>query len=312
MAKTPAAEVDVDAELVRRLLREQHPDLAELPLQLVAQGWDNLLWRLGEDLAVRVPRREIAAQLIEHEQEWLPVLAARLQPVTSVAVPVPVRHGVPGAGYPWSWSVVPWIAGRSAATVAPAERAGLAASLAAVVAALHVPAPADAPNNPVRALPLLTRDVPVRDRLDSGGVPRSREVSELWTELSAVEPWRGPRTWLHGDLHPHNLVVHSSGSSDTGPVHLAAVVDFGDMTAGDPATDLATAWLTFDPAGRERFRAALADLAEEGQAMHYDAATWQRARGWALSMATAMTTSSDDAPLIRAVGQHTIDQVLLD
>lgn len=215
--------------------------------------------------------------------------------------------------------MVPWIAGQSAATIGPAQRAGIAESLTAVVAALHVPAPADAPDNPVRSMPLAGRGEAVRARLESGGVPRSSEVTELWAELSALRRRRGPRTWLHGDLHPHNLVVtnvgsHSaaSGASATAEtVRLVGVVDFGDMTAGDPATDLATAWLTFDVAGRARFRETLADFAQDGSAPHYDDATWQRARGWALSMATAMTSTSDDEPLIRAIGHHTIDQVLL-
>jgi aminoglycoside phosphotransferase (APT) family kinase protein len=75
MAGTPSAEVDVTVDLVRRLLRAQHPDLADLPLRVVANGWDNVTLRLGDELAVRVPRREMAAQLVRNEQRWLPVLA---------------------------------------------------------------------------------------------------------------------------------------------------------------------------------------------------------------------------------------------
>src|SRR6188472_1139756 len=101
----PAAEFDIDAALIRALLNAQHPDLANLPLVDVGAGWDNKLYRLGENLAVRLPRRAAAAGLIEHEQRWLSELAPQLP----LPVPVPVRIGRPGCGYPWSWSVTPWL-----------------------------------------------------------------------------------------------------------------------------------------------------------------------------------------------------------
>lgn len=297
MPDTPAAEVDVGEDLVRRLLVDQHPDLARLPLRPESNGWDNTVWRLGDHLAVRLPRRTVAARLVEKEQRWLPTLAERVGAVSDVVLPVPVRVGRPAAGYPWPWSVVPWVAGRSAGTVAPAARTALADALAVVVRALHVPAPPDAPDNPVRSMPLAGRDDAVRGRLAAASLPRRDEVAELWGELSTTSPWEGPATWIHGDLHPHNLVVDDDGA-------LAAVIDFGDLTAGDPATDLATAWMTFDAVGRARFRTLLAD--------RYDEATWRRAKGWALSIATAMVVMSDDDEVIRAIGRHTLDEVLDD
>ncbi|MDJ0789409.1 MAG: phosphotransferase, partial [Myxococcota bacterium] len=76
--RKPGAEVEVDAALVARLLRAQHPDLAERPLRLLASGWDNLIFRLGEAHVVRLPRRALAAALVANEQRWLPELAERL------------------------------------------------------------------------------------------------------------------------------------------------------------------------------------------------------------------------------------------
>lgn len=290
MADRPAAEIAVDEALVARLLADQHPDLATLPLRLVASGWDNVMLRLGEHLAVRVPRRAAAADLIRHEQRWLPVLAARLP----VATPVPLRHGEPTAYFPWAWSVARWLPGTTAAVLAARERRFLAEPLAAFVVALHRPAPGAAPPNPVRGVPLRLRHDAVRLRLGSGLVPHADRVAALWDELSSTPGWTGPPLWLHGDLHPANLVVRDGG--------LVAVVDFGDLTAGDPATDLATAWLTLDAAGRAVFTGALAGV--------YDHATWCRARGWALSLATALLAHSDDVPLLRAVGEHTLREVL--
>ncbi|MFD6167042.1 aminoglycoside phosphotransferase family protein [Oerskovia sp. NPDC060287] len=301
MALRPAAEVDVTVDLVRSLLAAQHPDLAGLPLDVVANGWDNVVLRLGDELAVRVPRRDLAAGLVRHEQEWLPLLAPRLP----VPVPAPVRVGLPsdgstGPAFPWSWSVVPWFDGLSALAVDPALRRAFAVDLAAFLAALHVPAPPEAPLNPFRGVPLAARDASVRERLASGQVPDDGALLDLWSRLVEVPAWDGPAVWLHGDLHPANLVLAP------GDHRLGAVVDFGDMTSGDPATDLATAWMTFDAVGRRTFREAV--TARRGT----DDPTWARARAWALVLGTAFAAHSDDDPAFADLGAHTLAQVLGD
>ncbi|MDR6971793.1 aminoglycoside phosphotransferase family protein [Leifsonia shinshuensis] len=289
MSDTPAADIVTDERLVRRLLAEQHPDLPG-ELRLVSDGWDNQLYRLGDRLAVRVPRREVAAHLIEHEQRMLPAIAARV----GVPVPAPVRVGSPSEAFPWPWSVVEWFEGTDGASVDAAGRAGLAEPLAMFVGELAVPAP-EAPRNPVRGVPLADRDEAVRLRLRS--LSGRREVAHLeqaWREALEAAVWDGPPLLLHGDLHPGNLLIGDS-------VSLAAVVDFGDVTSGDPATDLATAWLTFDGDAREAFRAALPASP--------DRATWRRARGWAVAMASALAMSSDDNPRMAALARHTLDQL---
>jgi aminoglycoside phosphotransferase (APT) family kinase protein len=138
----PPAEVEISADLVRRLIAAQFPEWAALPLDATpAIGWDNVLYRLGEDLVVRVPRRRVVAEVVENEHRWLPVLAPRLP----VAIPVPVGHGVPGEGYPWSWTVCPWIPGEMAAVAQIHDLHTFARQLGAFLSALHVEAPADAP-----------------------------------------------------------------------------------------------------------------------------------------------------------------------
>ncbi|SDK67963.1 Predicted kinase, aminoglycoside phosphotransferase (APT) family [Nonomuraea maritima] len=283
---TPAAEVDIDARLVDRLIRAQHPDLAA-PLTLVASGWDNVIYRLGTDLSVRLPRREVAVDLIRNEQRWLPVLARHVE----VALPTPVRVGEPGEGYPWPWTIAPWFDGRTVADVPPSGRSGIAVPLARFMTGLHRPAPADAPRNPVRGVPLSARDQVVRRRLEMSSRPAG--LLSLWESLVALPPWQGPALWLHGDPHPANFLSDGTG--------LAAVLDFGDLTGGDPATDLAAAWLVFDEHAREVFRS------------HVDAdeVTWERARGWAVVMGTALAVHSDDNPRMAAIGDHALDQVLL-
>jgi aminoglycoside phosphotransferase (APT) family kinase protein len=290
MATTPPAEVDISPGLVRRLLEEQHPDLAGESLSLVAAGWDNSIYRLGADLLVRLPRRVQSSQLVLNEQRWLPDIAARV----AVQVPVPVRAGVPSDFYPWPWSITPWFTGDVAAHLPRAERGGLAEPLAKFLLALADAAPDDAPSNPFRAVPLARRDADMRARFRSDLVPHA--VHDVWDRSLAQPEWDGGRLWVHGDLHPANLVTENG--------MLRAVIDFGDLSAGDPATDLAAAWLVFDASGRERFRTAIARRGD------FDAATWRRAEGWALCMATAVLVSSDDSPLHRRIGTETIAEIL--
>jgi aminoglycoside phosphotransferase (APT) family kinase protein len=310
---TPDADIDVDQALVARLVREQHPDL-QGDLTLVANGWDNALYRLGERLCVRVPRRQVAAALIAGEQRWLPVFAERVR----VPIPVPVRVGVPSESFPWPWSICPWFAGRTAGDVQASDRAGIAGDLAEFLTQLHVPAPvigqeADAvPHNPVRGVALHTRSRAVHERLARVAVPHADAVHALWHHLTRAEEWTGPRMWIHGDLHPANILLAElaepaelAGPGAGASARVAAVLDFGDLTAGDPATDLAVGWLALDAAARADFRSRLPQYAD-------DDAIWQRARGWALNMATAMAAHSDDNPRMAAIGRHALEQVLLD
>jgi aminoglycoside phosphotransferase (APT) family kinase protein len=287
--RTPPADIDVDENLVRRMLSEQHPDLATLPLRLAANGWDNLLYRLGDDLVLRIPRRTIAAPLIAHEQRWLPLFAERVR----VALPVPVLIGTPSALFPFPWSVCRWMDGELAADIPFPEHGGLAEDLAGFLRELQVPAPADAPANEFRGVPLSPRTAAVEERLAGGTIPRSEQLLAAWRVALAAPVWDGPPLWLHGDLHPANILVRGG--------RLTGVLDFGDLTAGDPASDLATAWLTFDREGRAEFIRAL----------DYSDADWARARGWAIYLGTAFLGGSEPDSVINRIGLHALEQVLL-
>ena len=295
MVDTPPAEVAVTESLVASLVRAQHPSYAA-PLRLAANGWDNTVFRLGDAWSVRLPRRAVAVPLLVNEQRWLPHLAALLP----VPVPVPVAVGTPAGEYPWPWSINRWLPGRPATAVPVAERGAFAADLARCFAALHVPAPPGAPVNAFRGVPLADRAVAVRDRLAGVGFPAPDPgaLLRVWAAALAAPPWTGPPVWLHADPHPANLLVGADG-------RLAALIDFGDLTSGDPATDLAAAWMVFDAPGRAAFRAALTDL------VPVDGATWLRARGWALSIGSAVAASSADNPEMAAIAAHALTQVLL-
>ncbi|MDR6905877.1 aminoglycoside phosphotransferase (APT) family kinase protein [Agromyces sp. 3263] len=297
MTDAPPPDFHVDPELAARLVAAQHPDLAG-PVRHAAGGWDNVLFRLGERYAVRMPRRHEGVGLMWNEQRWLPELAAALP----VPVPAPVRVGrpAPELGYDVPWSIVPWFDGQSGLSFDLETRGVAASALAGFVAELSAtPAPVDAPSNPYRGVPLARRDAAIRARLTGGRIPDADRLLRVWERALAASEWTGPPVWLHGDLHPHNVLLAPSG-------FLVAVVDFGDLTAGDPATDLATAWLTFDARSRRRFRSEL----EVRRGV--DEATWDRARGWALVIASAVVEMSSPASRFGSVAAEELAQVLLD
>jgi aminoglycoside phosphotransferase (APT) family kinase protein len=316
----PDPDVHVDAELVARLVRAQHPSFAG-PVELVANGWDNAIFRLGRRWAVRMPRRAIGDRLVRSEQRWLPVVAGSLP--DGVRAPVPVAVGAPAEGYPYAWSITPWFDGVPAASVAPIARRPIAGALADVIVAMGRPAPADAPANPYRGVPLAARDAAVAERLASGRLERmvatdGSALAAVWAAAVAAQEWAAEPRWVHGDPHPGNLLLtrgHAGGSADRSPDdtaiggrpwRLAAVLDFGDLTAGDPATDLAAAWLVFEAEGRAEFRNRVERLRPT------DAADWARARGWALAMGSAIVDTVGVAGPIGRVGVHALEQVLLD
>ncbi|MER6282475.1 phosphotransferase [Streptomyces sviceus] len=235
-------DTEITADLVRDLLQEQHPDLAGLAIREVPGGWGNQMWRLGDELAVRMQRMDPTPELQLKERRWLPLLAPHLP----LPVPVPVRFGEPTERFPKHWTVMTWVPGEPLdhGSIIHGEHA--ADRLAGFLRALHVEAPAEAP---IAA--------------DRGGHPKdctdgfenflqavaldglTADVRAVWADAVAAQAWEGPRVWVHGDLHPANVVV-SDGT-------LSGIVDFGDMFAGDPAWDLAAAWVLLPAGTASRF-----------------------------------------------------------
>ncbi|GAA4541345.1 aminoglycoside phosphotransferase family protein [Amycolatopsis samaneae] len=263
-------------DLVEALLRDQHPDLAELELREVAGGWDNRQWRLGTELAVRLPRSERAPSLLRTEQKWLPVLAGRLP----LPTPVPVRVGEPSARFAHTWTVTRWVEGEPA-DLAPITDAGAAGTLACFLRALHRRAPADAPVSPTRGIPLAG----LADAFTEWMAVLPEDLSadaawEVWEKALAAPAWRGEPRWLHGDLHPANVTVRDGT--------LSGVIDFGDLCSGDPASDLSAAWILLPTGTANRLFDAYEDVDED---------TVTRARGWAILRALCLIGIGRDGRL---------------
>ena len=294
--KMHADEFDIDGSLVARLLAAQFSQWADRRLAAVdSAGTDNALYRLGDDMVVRLPRIPAAVAGVDKEHRWLPELA----PLLPLSVPVPLARGTPAEGCPWPWSVYRWLDG-SAATVTPVEPGRAANQLAGFVAA----APTNPPrrwattggHNFFRGAPLAWRDRPTRHALDVlHGVVDVGAASAAGDEALAAPAWRGPDVWLHGDLQPANLLVARG--------ELTSVIDFGCLGVGDPGCDVMVAWTALSAESRGVFRALLG----------VDDATWTRARGWALSIALVMlpyyTTSN---PVLANIARCTIHEALTD
>lgn len=293
-------QVPTSVDLVRRLVAAQHPRWADLPVRPVAEaGTDHALYRLGEDLLVRLPIVGWAEAQADRDARWLPVLAPHLP----LSVPVPVAVGEPGEGYPWRWSVVPWLPGEPA-TPRRIDLAAAADDLAGLVRALHaLPTDGGPPRTGTsRGVPLARLDAGVRATLralDSDGVlPDTLDtaaIARVWDDAVGAGPWDRPPVWIHGDLQPGNLLAREG--------RLRSVIDFGGLGIGDPAPDLAPAWNIFDV----RSRGAFLD------ATGYDDATVRRARGWVLAPAlSGIGYYRDSRPDLASSALSQIAAVLAD
>ncbi|MFJ4571547.1 aminoglycoside phosphotransferase family protein [Streptomyces sp. NPDC088846] len=293
--KMHADEAEIDVSLVRRLVGAQFPQWADLPLDPVASaGTDNALYRLGEDMVVRLPRIPGAADQVAKEQQWLP----RLAPLLPLPVPEPLGQGTPGEGYPWNWSVYPWLKGANVERIADPGRT--AVDLAGFVTALHAigtdGGPPPGGHNFFRGVPLAARDAATRGAIAELAVAvDTDEVTAAWEAALRAPALSGAAVWIHGDLSSGNLLFQQD--------RLSAVIDFGGLGVGDPACDLIPAWEIFSAEHREGFRDALS----------VDAATWQRGRGWALSVALIQLPYYQHTnPPLAARSRHVIAEVLAD
>jgi aminoglycoside phosphotransferase (APT) family kinase protein len=269
MAKMHADEVDIDISLVRRLLVAQFPQWAGLSIEPVHHfGTDNAIYRLGDEMAVRLPRRERSSPTLEKELRWLP----RLAPQLPLAIPIPKAEGTPAEGYPFPWAVYMWLKGENATVNRVTDFSQLAIDLALFLAALHRVDPTGGPSpgthNFFRGVPLRMRDEMTRNAITFLGRAIDRDaVTAAWEAALEATEWEQPPVWVHGDLDSRNILAEGG--------RLCAVIDFGGLGVGDPACDVMVAWKLFSADVRDIFRNELS----------VEDSMWRRSQGWALSQA---------------------------
>jgi aminoglycoside phosphotransferase (APT) family kinase protein len=280
-------ELEIDVALVRRLLGAEFPELSDLSLRRVEpSGTDHAIFRLGEQLSVRLARREGPTEPGGKEFDWLPKLALMLP----VEIPVPVAQGRPSGDYPWFWTIQRWVDGETVVPVEETDQLQAANDLAALVGSLQRLDPTDAP--PGRGVALAERDKGIRGwltRFDGGPA-----VTDAWERALASPAWDGPPVWHHGDLDARNWLIRNG--------RISGVIDWGCMGVGDPACDVMVAWKLHSEAARDAFREALPT----------DDATWERARGWALSQAVAILAyyTAENNPTLYHEAENWLDMVL--
>jgi aminoglycoside phosphotransferase (APT) family kinase protein len=291
-------ELTIDVALVRRLLEGQFPQWADLPIKpFRSAGSDNAIYRLGDDMLVRLPRRPGRTfESLAKESEWLP----RLAPLLPLALPVPLAQGSPAEGYPCGWAVYGWLEGETATIDGLADARHAATDLARFLAALQgidtAGGPSPGEHNFFRGVPLATRDAAVRSAIASlHGEMDVSAVTEAWEAALRAPEWEGPPVWIHGDFADGNLLTNGG--------RFSAVIDWGGLAVGDPACDLIAAWSFLSGEAREIFRTALS----------IDDATWARGRGWALSVALiALPYYWTTNPVRVDYSWHRIGEVLAD
>lgn len=286
-----ADEVDIDEVLVRRLLTAQFPDLADRALTIVEPwGTDNAVWRLGDDLVVRLPRIDGAQGQPDKEATWLP----RLAPHLSVSVPEPVAVGEPAFGYPYRWSVHRWLEGRGADPERLDDPIAFARDLARLVRELQAVPTEDAPPARHRARPLADYDVATRRAIeDASHLIDAAAALAVWEEALDADPYDGPEVWVQGDLEG-NCLVDADG-------RLTGIVDWNAACVGDPAVDVQVVW---SPLFTVESRREFVDL------LRVDDATIRRSRGAAVNQAcAALPYYLDSYPLIVERSLHKLAQL---
>jgi aminoglycoside phosphotransferase (APT) family kinase protein len=285
-------EIDIDVGLVRRLLRAQYPRWSELGIEQVdSTGTVNAVFRLGDRLAVRLPRTPRWHDL-DTEMCWLQWLAGRLP----VAIPEAVARGEPALDYPWPWAVFTWIDGRAWDPADTGNSAVAADDVAGFLEAVQALDPTAQPCATPDALPSLAHsDGSVRSALHTAtGMLDTDAVRSAWERALRVPESQGPRVLLHSDVLAGNVLVRGR--------RLHAVIDWAGVRRGDPARDLMAAWTLFRGESRRRFRARV----------EADDDTWSRARGWALTRITNVAYYAKTNPRFAADAVATITEALAD
>ncbi len=294
MGKMHIDEIDIDESLVLRLISDQFPQFNGLPIEKVlSAGTNNALYRLGNDMLVRMPRIPGATAQVDREHTWLP----RIAPLLPLAIPLPIVKRIPSGSYPWHWSIYRWLEGENATIENITDPHHAAKELSQFIASLQQIDTTDGPSPGFgRGGSLILRDYATRDAIKKlSDIYDTDILLTAWEKVLWIPEWSGRPVWIHGDIHAGNLLSQQG--------KLSAVIDFGSIGVVDPAGDLIVAWNLFSSTTRTTFQSAL----------QVDETTWKRGRGWALSIGLiALSYYQNTNPMLAITSRYTIDEILAD
>jgi aminoglycoside phosphotransferase (APT) family kinase protein len=270
----PKAEIEINEDMVKDLIASQFPEFSGLEVTRFSSGWDNESYRLGTEYITRMPRRILSEKLLRDETVWLPRLSEQLP----IAVPTPVKVGVPQPNYPYCWSIVPWFEGTAADRMLPDETEAF--RLMRFLKQLHSHNAEQAPENNYRGVPLSDKRADVEARMQRLKLKTdliTDAVEAGWHE-AVTEPDVAKKCLIHADLHPGNIIVENG--------RIKAIIDWGDITSGDPAIDLACLWMLFE---RDEVRKEALKLYGASESLT------KRSIGWAIFFGTMLLESGLDS-----------------
>lgn len=290
-----ADQLQISIATVRRLIAEQFPPWAALPVRAVrSTGTVNALFRIGDQLSGRFPLQPIE---VTEARRWLTAeaeAARELAGRTAYATPEPVAIGEPGPGYPLPWSVQTWVPGTSAFDDDQSGSEAFAHDLAAFIAGVRTldtrgrtfasaGRGGDLREHDTWMAECFSRSATLLD------VPRLRQT---WAALRDLPRTSGD-VMTHGDLTPGNVLVAGG--------RLAGVIDVGGLGPADPALDLVVGWHLLDDGPRAVLRADLGS----------DDVEWARGRAWAFEQAMGVVWYYVESnPAMSRMGRTTLQRIL--
>lgn len=289
-----AGELVIDIALANALISTQYPQWAKLEIRpILSSGTDNEIFRLGENMCLRIPKSTSTINNLDKEYAWLPYLTP-----LPLRIPAPIAKGKPGNGYPCNWCIFDWIDGETATPNQLHNQHDVAVDIAEFIKALQIVdtrnAPLSGSHNNYRGVPLINRDLLTRKAIGNlRNIYDPSILTVIWETALNTTAWDQKPVWLHGDIHSGNLLFNNH--------RLCAVIDFGLSGVGDPACDLMVGWTQFSPDVRETFQ----------KSINADTATLARGKGWALSWAViALAHYLDTNPFLTTMSKGTIKRIL--
>ena len=255
------ADIEVTLPLAVQLVAQQFPMLKGLPVNKVNEGWDNVIFHVGDEWYFRFPRRKIALQALETEISHLPRLALLLP----LPIPIPEHIGKPSALFPYPFYGYRPVHGVEGCDLqlSPAQRKATTKELARFLKKLHSPEVyallKEGLNlDPVGRLDFSKRyDLGMKKLLVLENLKEDLDYSILRKALDDACSARITKySIVHGDLYFRHIIFSPKG-------HLTGVIDWGDMQINDPAVDFQIYWSFFPKEARQDFESEYGIISDD-------------------------------------------------